>query len=519
MAVTGSFYSSGYVDPEGYYSRHLEFIWTRASYDIAANTSTIKYVLKAVGGRGGYVTGTAITLTVDGEIVYTSPSGLKVYKDQELYRGEITLRHDNNGERSFAVSVRGGLYYRGNVSGDGRWVLDALTRYATIISAPSFNDLANPILNYKNPVGSAASSVQACISLTGSKDDIPYRDIPLGGGSYTFNLTEEERNTLRNATTGSNSRKIFFYIKTVTNGVTYYNHLAKTFTVADAHPLVENITIRDASGVTSQLTGDVNKLIKFYSAASVNYTVAAQKGASIVSHKVTAGNDTLETIPAVFPANEIETFIFEVTDSRGNVTTKTVTKSLIPYVKLTCNLSNNRPDINGDMTVNVKGNYFNGSFGATSNTLTVQYRYKLSDGNWGSWTNMPASFGNGTYEAEVELHGLEPLALYIFQARAIDKLATITTAEREVKASPLFDWGEEDFNFNVPVNMNGETVLRHNQSANNLVISASGGFIYFRPGGTSDTSAEVKINPRGNIELSGDIIINGRSLKSLLGID
>lgn len=518
MAVTGSFNTTGYVDPDAYYTRRLHFSWTRASYDMAANTSTIKFILKATGGAGGYVVGTAITLVVDGEIVYTSPTGLKVYKDQELYRGEMVLKHDSNGERSLNVSVSGGLYYRGNVSGDGTWMLDPLTRYATIVSAPSFNDLANPILVYKNPMGTAVTSIEACISLTGSKDDIPYREVSATGSSYTFNLSEEERNILRNATT-ANSRKIYFYLKTVADGTTYYSSLAKTFTVTDAHPLVENITIRDGYYLTEQLTGDVEKLIKFYSTASVNYTFAGQKGASITSYKVIVGNDTIEAIPANFPYNEIDTFTIEVTDSRGNVTTKTITKDLVPYVKLTCNLSGNRPDANGNMTVSVHGNYFNGSFGAVDNTLSVQYRIKKKDEDWSAWTDMTPTFGNGTYSAETELSGLESSTLYIFQARAIDKLATVESAEREGKSTPVFDWGEEDFNFNVPVNMNGQTVLRHNEAANNLVVSASGGFIYFRPGGTSDTSAEVKINPQGAIELSGDIIINGQSLKALLGID
>ena len=66
--------------------------------------------------------------------------------------------------------------------------------------------------------------------------------------------------------------------------------------------------------------------------------------------------------------------------------------------------------------------------------------------------------------------------------------------------------------------MNNETILRHNHQANNLVVSSSGGFIYFRPKGTDDTSAEIKFTPQGNIELAGDIIINGKSLKSLLNI-
>jgi hypothetical protein len=39
----------------------------------------------------------------------------------------------------------------------------------------------------------------------------------------------------------------------------------------------------------------------------------------------------------------------------------------------------------------------------------------------------------------------------VFQAYAVDKLATVESVERNVKATPVFDWGESDFKFNVPV--------------------------------------------------------------------
>ena len=49
-------------------------------------------------------------------------------------------------------------------------------------------------------------------------------------------------------------------------------------------------------------------------------------------------------------------------------------------------------------------------------------------------------------------------AKYTFQAKAIDKLITKESVERTVKAVPVFDWGEEDFNFNVPVTIQGKDV-------------------------------------------------------------
>jgi len=95
---------------------------------------------------------------------------------------------------------------------------------------------------------------------------------------------------------------------------------------------------------------------------------------------------------------------------------------------------------------------------------------------------------------------------------------TVVRKQLPVRAIPIYDVGRDNNNVNVNFNMNHKTVLRHNRLANNVVLSSSGGFIYFRPLGTDDNTVEVKISPQGNIELSGDILIEGQSLKSLLGI-
>ena len=76
----------------------------------------------------------------------------------------------------------------------------------------------------------------ACISLTGSTDDIVYRDIPKTGTlSYTFELTDAERNLLRQNTTGK-TRKVKFYIRTVIGGSTLHSIVEKTFSIINASP-------------------------------------------------------------------------------------------------------------------------------------------------------------------------------------------------------------------------------------------------------------------------------------------
>jgi hypothetical protein len=146
-------------------------------------------------------------------------------------------------------------------------------------------------------------------------------------------------------------------------------------------------------------------------------------------------------------------------------------------------MGDNTPSADGAMTVTASGNYYNGSFGAVSNTLTVQYRYKVSGGSYGSWTNMTATKSGNTYTATANLTGLDYKKTYVFQVKAVDKLATKTTAEKSVKSLPVFDWGENDFTFNV------QTV-----TASDIALLADTGEIVAPKGVTTSSDRAVKEN-------------------------
>lgn len=327
--------------------------------------------------------------------------------------------------------------------------LTDIPRFATLTSAPNFNDEDNPTITYSNPAGNSVTLLRACISLDGSKADIAYRDISKTGNSYAFNLTEAERDVLRAATTGANSRTVKFYIRSEIGANYQGSNLSRTFTIKNPQPLIDP-TITDTNSVTVALTGDSSKLIRYYSNAHVIIDAQAVKKATLKSQKVTCGSKSLNgdgTIEGV----ESNSFVITATDSRGNTTKETVTPAFVDYVKLTCNLANNRPTADGEMTVKVTGNYFNGSFGASSNTLSVYYRYKVSGGSYSEWKAMSVTPGSGNYSATANLTGLDYQTTYVFQAYAVDKLATVQSAEKSVKSTPVFDWSENDFKFNVPV--------------------------------------------------------------------
>jgi hypothetical protein len=159
------------------------------------------------------------------------------------------------------------------------------------------------------------------------------------------------------------------------------------------------------------LTGDANKLIKGYNSVSFNANATAQKEASIASYEIINGSQKKTTATGKMDNVNNGTFTFKVTDSRGNSTTKTVTKTMINYVPLTCNLSTSAEladSTTAKITLNISGNYYKGSFGAKNNTLTIKYRYKTNSGNYGDWvsSNATITYKNNTYSLTDTITGL-----------------------------------------------------------------------------------------------------------------
>lgn len=376
----------------------------------------------------------------------------------------VRVPHNSDGSKSITISAAGKISGTtlSSTTISKTITLDTIPRKATITAAPDFNDEQNPTITYNNSAGTVVDTLQACISLDGDID-IAYRDISKTGSSYTFNLTTAERNVLRNGTTTANSREIKFYIKTVIGENTYYSSLAKTLTIINANPTI-NPTIKDTGTASTVLTGDGNnKLIKEHNFMSITIGAAALKGATIKSQKVECGSQSFTTATGSLTNVSSGSFKFTVVDSRGNTTTKTVNKTMIDYVKLTCNLSASAPTTDGVLSFSVNGNYFNGSFGAVSNTLTVQYRLKTNDGAYTDWAALTPTITNNTYKVSSSISGLDYRSTYTIQARAIDKIyANTLSAEKKLKTTPVFDWGENDFNFNVPVVFNAGSKMYNN---------------------------------------------------------
>ena len=425
-----------------YYAKSTLF-YENSSYFYTGNTTTKSLSSTGLTSQSGGAAGNYY----EGETVLCETSGY--------------ITHNNDGKKTVTVSANfTSTPWGWNGTATATADLPTIPRHASITAAPNFNDEENPAINYSNPAGNAITSIKACISLTGSVDDIKYRDIPKTGSSYTFVLTNEERKILRNATLTSNTRKVKFYVTSVIGGITQYSTLEKTLTIVNAMPEL-TVSAKDTGGYSVPLTGDENKIIKGFNYVNVSMSSVLKKGANIKSQTITNGSQKINGASGGFNNTENNTFIFSLTDTRGNTVTKNITLEMIDYIKLTCNLETKNPTADGKMTFKISGNYFKGNFGTVDNTLAVEYRYKENDGDYSEWIAaepIPTINGN-IYETIINLTGLNYRSSYTFQARAIDKTIIILSTEKKVRTIPVYDWGENDFNVNGELKINDIPII------------------------------------------------------------
>lgn len=430
-----------------------------ATQSVANNQSTItcRHYLKA-SNYPLYIGGRSNTCTVDGTSKSYSSSAINGSVSSLLLGTTThTVNHNADGSKSTTIkgvfniqATLGGTYFS-SVTASSTVALDSIPRAASITTAPNFTDEDNPTITYSNPAGTAVTSLQACIADEyGAIIYAPYRNIDLTGSSYTFNLTNDERAALRNAVlSGSNAKSVKFYVTTVIGGNTFYSTLMKTLTIANAEPTISPSVI-DINSKTLELTGDENKLIRYHSNASVSIKPTFKKGATAKDYKIVNGDKILSTATGTFNAVESGVFNFSVTDTRGLTASQTINKTIIDYVHLTCNIEVSRPNALGEMSLKIHGNCFSGSLGTVDNTLALKYYYKEDDG---AEVAVPLTIvpSNNTYSIDIPITGLDYRKKYTFRARAVDKLETADGVEIETYSLPVFDWGKDSFNFNVPV--------------------------------------------------------------------
>lgn len=451
MALSGSFSTNSYD------GRYYTLSWS-ATQSIANNSSTISWTLSCSGGDSWYAERT-LQVTLGGKTLVDKTDRVVRYAGT-IASDSFTLTHSSTGALSISGSISAAVYTSSvNCTGSGSWSLDNIPRAAAISTAPNFNDEANPTITYSNPAGNNVTKLEACITWEGAGSNyIPYRDISKTGTSYTFNLTDAERNLLRNASKNSNTMAVKFVICTTIGGNSYWSNASKTLTIVNATPTFTS-SVKDTGGFSTALTGNNQLMIRGFNYMNVSMVATAYKGATIKSYKITNGSNVINAASGGFNNSENNVFKFEVWDSRGNTNSYTTTLDMIDYVPLTCNvdgkiLLSTSDSTKASVTFTVQGNYFNGSFGQVNNSLSLDYTLSDEEGNTIATDAIEAALQENTYNIEINIDDLDYRKSYVVYIAAADAINSIAAQSKTLQATPIFDWGEQDFNFNVPIAFN-----------------------------------------------------------------
>lgn len=434
----------------------LTFSWSRISYNVSNNTSTISWTLKLIATNGTIKSSAskAWSVTVNGtKYSGTNTIGMTANTTKTLASGTTTISHNSDGTKTFSysfsqeIAITYGGTYIGSKSGSGTGTLDTIPRASSITCSTANIESVATISISKVSNSFTHTLTYSFKGLTGTIAT------KTSNSSVKWTIPTSFYAKIPNATSGTGTISCTTYNGNTTIGTNTCSFTVKTDS-SKCKPTLSPI-VSDTNETTTALTGSDNKLVKYYSEASYAIGADAKNSASVKSQSVVCGGVKKTTSPDSFSNVTSNSFKFTVTDSRGYTTTETITLEMIDYIKLTCNLTATATlESNNTTTISfgISGKYFNGSFGRSNNSLTVQYRYKSESDNYSNWINVSSGNTSGnTYSYNGSITGLDYLKAYTVEARVIDALATKNSNSKTVKSIPIFDWGENDFNFNVPV--------------------------------------------------------------------
>ena len=496
MALKTNTWSTGdyaYQSWSNGYKIHLTL--TEESTSTANNTSLVSYKFWISNGSNNrfYDNDWSWSISIGGKTISIKDFDFYVYPynvTQTIAEGQVTVTHNSDGSLNMPYSVSVPNVKASNQYGppamtlSGTWALTTIPRASSVTCTTAH-------------IGTAPT-----IRITSASSSFTHK-LTYGFGTLSGIIVERTSSTvytdwvlpttfyaqIPNTTSGWGTIHCYTY-----NGSTLIGESSCTFTATVnegiSSPTI-TATITDNNSVTRALTGDSSILGRYYSTAYVSMTATAHNSATLVGQSITNGSATYTTSTATISNVETGVFSLSARDSRGFVTTVgrnlVTANKFVSYVRLTCNIENTRPDANGNMDVRCTGSYFNGSFGAVANTLTVKCRYKNPSGTYSDWYTMTVTKNGNYYGAYTSftIPNFDYQSVYTFECQATDKLATVSTTPTTAKSMPVFHWSEDEFVFEVPVTFNAGV----NNSA------------------TSTTSTDQTID--GDLNVTGDLRLKG----------
>ena len=478
----------------------LKLVLTENSTSVTANTSSVSYSFYITRGGMGFFASQPFSwnIKIGGQTIAINNFKFQISTsdpaEQLIKSGQVTVAHDGDGSKtmSFEVSTPDAswispTYGPTAMEMTGTWKLTTIPRASSIsaINADIGSDTLITIsrassafthtVTYKfgDLTGTIATKT-AATSIPWTVPDSFYGEIPNAKhGTVTLTCQTYSGSTMLGS-------------KTATFRATASEELCKP----------------DVSGkavVTDELkkglTGNDHTVIRYVSEVEAAITANPKNGATIASRTVNgkALTDTLD-----FTNAETGAFAFSATDSRGYTGSRTVNLDFVSYIPLTLTPTVNRVTPTGDIVVlNIKGNFWEGNFGAVDNALTISYQYRPDGGEWSDAVEISgASISGNGYSVSAEVPRIGYRESYEFRFTAKDSAMTLTQEVGLSVGIPVFEWGKGDFRFHVPVEVMGA------MKSDWCQVDAKGGWSSLSLQKNGVTMSGLTVNPdTGNLHI------------------
>lgn len=412
---------------------------------------------------GTYQNPVKATFTLNGNNVWEKTTQGNQGWSFEYTSDWITVSNKTSGTTPFKFTIKDTI--------NSGWCNYTSSTYSLVVD-PAGSDIgAVANFNIGNaitvPITKYASMYDVLVVKIGSTTITTINNAP---NPTTITFTSSELNTIYNLTTEVQSTIFTFELTTYEDSSkativgTTKSTTARGYIVG-SYPLINSITFEDTNSTTTALTGNSSEMIRYKSNVKVSVSASGVNKATIKSVTINGVTATLSSgyYVATFNSSSTNSFKIEVIDSRGFPTPQTKTMPIIDYVPLTLSPTIKREQpTNGKVVIEFSGNYFDGSFGSVSNTLTVQYRAKEKSASWvDEWNTLTPTISGNTYTGSFTGAGYDYQKQYVFQIKAIDKLTTTNTIETEItKGKPIFNWDENNFNVNGEIKKNGNPIFQ-----------------------------------------------------------
>lgn len=368
------------------------------SYDLLSQSTQGNYSVVRLYGTL-HVTGYNISWSWGNASVHTESQGIGTYYsrgDYVVIQRDFTFYHDNNG--NFSSWIGGGIstsYHSGDTG--GTMTLPKINRQANVTGATDFTDESNPTITFSNPAG---FRINARLEFSGSTIR---RDNISNTGSYTFELTNEERELLRSKIPNSNSLTVREVIATCYSGTTEsaWSWQDKKMTLVNANPVFNNFEFEDINPTTLALTGNNKICINGFSNIKATIPLLnkaeAVKSATMSKYRFSISDISTDInyaddsdVSGVINNVKSGTFNVFAIDSRNNSTlvTKLATREIsyepIYLDKQNCKIERDDNRVGDNAILTINGNIWNNSFGEITNSIT-SVTYKLKKTNSNEW--------------------------------------------------------------------------------------------------------------------------------------